>query len=1156
MRKTLAFVLLALLLIGSVYAQVNIQVGQTVTQNFDAIGTSATATLPAGWKADKNTTARLVGSYASAVTATERNGGNSLSTTASNGIYNFGAGVAAEATDRAIGFLSSSSATKSGNVYVQLANNGASEITSLTISYNVEKYRMGLNAAGFAIQMYYSTDGSTWTSAGESFLTTIAADATNDGYAAAPGATVNVSGTLNQSIAASGSLYLAWNYAVASGSTTSNAQALSVDDVSILANGGAPTPTINVSGTLNAFSTYTGTPSASQSYTLSGTALTGNINIAALTGYAYSTDNSNWSSTLSLANTYSGPVYVRLTGASAGSFSGDIVHSSTGASSVNVAASGTVTNPTPTITLSAAALNSFSTIVGTPSAAQSYTVEGIFLTANISIAAVSGYEYSTAVGGPYTSTLSLTPVSGTVAPTTVWVRLTGAALGEYAGNIAHSSTGAVTQDKAVTGTVSEPASPTTLFEENFDYTAATLLTANGWSAHSGGGTNSFFVSSPGLSYPGYPANSGLTAQTNGTSGEDVNRTFPAQTSGDIYTALLVKLSDAPLGTNGGYFFHLGTNTFSTSDFKGRIFAHMDTNDMIRFGVSRAGDQTTAVWTDYVYPLETTHLLVLKYSIVSGAANDVVTLWVNPTIGATEPAAQLTAADASGTDIANVGAVAFRQGNASNPTPVGKYDSVKVTNNWAQLWQAPAQPVIIVDTPELDPLACIVNIPSEEIRSYNLSGENLTSQLVVTAPNGFQIATSASGDWESVLTLPSSFDGTIYVRMFADGVGEYAGNITHTSGSATQVNVYVTGESFNPDVVWNITQNLVPFSGQAGTPTSAQTYSLSATGATTSLIVTTTAPFQLSENGSTGWTTELSLSSGFNGSVYVRMNAASAGDYNANIEHNTTNASPSSFAISGTASPSAGMAWDLFFSEYLEGSGNNKAIEIFNGTGAPVDLSDYRFENWFNGGSSPSYVTMTGTLAHGSVWVIANPSSTQAILDLANQTSGNISFNGDDALVLRKLSTNTIVDIFGVIGQDPGTQWTADGGYTTLDKTLVRKPTVVRGVTENPAISTPAVTTDFVTLSTEWDMYDVNYIGNLGLHTFGTVVSLDAPVVVISENAGNVVLTWAAVTGAASYRIEASDDPYTGYSPVTTTANLTWSGAASTAKKFYRVIALP
>ena len=61
---------------------------------------------------------------------------------------------------------------------------------------------------------------------------------------------------------------------------------------------------------------------------------------------------------------------------------------------------------------------------------------------------------------------------------------------------------------------------------------------------------------------------------------------------------------------------------------------------------------------------------------------------------------------------------------------------------------------------------------------------------------------------------------------------------------------------------------------------------------------------------------------------------------------------------------------------------------------------------------------------------------------------------------------------------------------------------------------------------------------------------------ITENAGNVVLDWAAVTGASSYRIEASDDPYTGYSTVTTTANLTWSGAASTAKKFYRVIALP
>lgn len=226
-----------LLLPGLGWGQVNISAGNTVTQDF-SIGTSATATLPAGWKADKNTTARSVGSYASAVTATEQRAGNNMSSSAGNGIYNYAAGDPTSATDRAVGGLSSSSSSKSVNVYVQLFNNGSTEISNFTISYNVEKYRKGSNAAGFSIQMYYSTNGTTWTSAGNDFLTSFSADADNNGYASAPGSTVSVSSkTLSQSLAASSSLYLAWNYSVTSGTTTSNAQALGIDDVSITANG-------------------------------------------------------------------------------------------------------------------------------------------------------------------------------------------------------------------------------------------------------------------------------------------------------------------------------------------------------------------------------------------------------------------------------------------------------------------------------------------------------------------------------------------------------------------------------------------------------------------------------------------------------------------------------------------------------------------------------------------------------------------------------------------------------------------------------------------------------------------------------------------------------------------------------------------------------
>ncbi len=159
-----------------------------------------------------------------------------MSTTAGNGVYNFGAGDPTAATDRAIGFLSSSSATKSGNLYAYFNNGSGGALSSLTISYNVEKYRKGLNAAGFSVQLYYSFNGATWTSAGSNFLTSFAADADNTGYTPSPGATQSISNqTLTVAIPSGSDFYLAWNYAVTSGAITSNAQALSIDDFYILA---------------------------------------------------------------------------------------------------------------------------------------------------------------------------------------------------------------------------------------------------------------------------------------------------------------------------------------------------------------------------------------------------------------------------------------------------------------------------------------------------------------------------------------------------------------------------------------------------------------------------------------------------------------------------------------------------------------------------------------------------------------------------------------------------------------------------------------------------------------------------------------------------------------------------------------------------------
>jgi DNA/RNA endonuclease G (NUC1) len=228
-----AIPLAALLTFVVLHAAIQIPTGAPTTQDFDGIGTTAAAALPTDFRVDKPGTVRTVGTFSTAATATSLVGGANLSTTASNGIYNFGSGTTTTGADRAVGFLSSGSATQSGNLYAQLTNNTGGAIGSLQISYDIEKYRQGSNPAGFRVQLFYSTDGSSWTSAGPGFLTSFAPDLNNSGYATAPGATVTVNSTITQQIVNGGTFYLAWNYSVASGSTTTNAQALAIDNISI-----------------------------------------------------------------------------------------------------------------------------------------------------------------------------------------------------------------------------------------------------------------------------------------------------------------------------------------------------------------------------------------------------------------------------------------------------------------------------------------------------------------------------------------------------------------------------------------------------------------------------------------------------------------------------------------------------------------------------------------------------------------------------------------------------------------------------------------------------------------------------------------------------------------------------------------------------------
>lgn len=242
MKKLLLFILFPILVS---FAQISISSGgSNVSENFNSMGTSATATLPANWRVEKNANVRIVGSYSAAVNITNYAGGANLSSSAGNGVYNFGL----SATDRAIGGISSGTGSKSVNVFTYFQNNGTTTITQLDISYDVMKFRNGLNAAGFAIQLFYSTDGVTWIPAGSNFLSSfIGPNSNNNGAAVVPMETKQI---LNQTlagltIAQNGILYLAWNYSVYSGTATTNAQALGIDNFvmnNILSGSGTSAP--------------------------------------------------------------------------------------------------------------------------------------------------------------------------------------------------------------------------------------------------------------------------------------------------------------------------------------------------------------------------------------------------------------------------------------------------------------------------------------------------------------------------------------------------------------------------------------------------------------------------------------------------------------------------------------------------------------------------------------------------------------------------------------------------------------------------------------------------------------------------------------------------------------------------------------------------
>ncbi|MGQ4277133.1 ExeM/NucH family extracellular endonuclease [Pseudidiomarina sp. E22-M8] len=170
---------------------------------------------------------------------------------------------------------------------------------------------------------------------------------------------------------------------------------------------------------------------------------------------------------------------------------------------------------------------------------------------------------------------------------------------------------------------------------------------------------------------------------------------------------------------------------------------------------------------------------------------------------------------------------------------------------------------------------------------------------------------------------------------------------------------------------------------------------------------------------------------------------------------------SALLVSGAASA------DIIISEHIEGSSNNKAIEFYNAGSTEIDLSTYVFEIYSNGNTEAgNTVPLAGTLPANGIYVIAHPSASAEIQAIADKT-GNLYYNGNDALVLK--NGNAVVDSMGQVGVDE--IWASDG-VSMQNQTIRRKDTITSGDTDPSDAYAPG---------DEFNAFEIDDISNLGQH---------------------------------------------------------------------------
>jgi hypothetical protein len=421
-----------------------------------------------------------------------------------------------------------------------------------------------------------------------------------------------------------------------------------------------------------------------------------------------------------------------------------------------------VTPTTPTI-YTTGTLSAFTTAPGTASTAQTYTVSGESLTGDISIVAPTGFELSSD-GTTYSGSLSLTPTSGTVSSTTIYVRLKATTEGTYSGNIAHTSASATEIDLAVSGTVSNCSTVSLSASED------TYLSANDVTYNNGGNTEIHVDNTTGTSRRGallkwdlssIPSSAIVSAaslQLNITDASslvfnlfNMRRSWVEGTSTQAASS-----SSANWNTNNG------------SSSWGTVGAANTSSDRYDTNLWGAGTSTFASTGSTNVALNASGVAVIQ-GWVDGSLDNYGLTMQNYS-GSTNNAVNFSSSE--NTTTANQPKLNISYCVSSNPT-------INTSGTLSEFIATPGTP--------------------STAQTYTVSGTKLTSDISITAPGGFELSKNGSSYYDSLSLSPTSgtvASTTLYVRLKATTIGTYSGNIVHTSTDATEKDLAVSGTVSN------------------------------------------------------------------------------------------------------------------------------------------------------------------------------------------------------------------------------------------------------------------------------------------------------------------------------------------------------------------------